>query len=42
MPRTSRKVHTSSTFALRWGEQRYEVAGADEHDYQQVDAATWI
>jgi hypothetical protein len=27
---------------IRWGEQRYEVAGADEHDYQYVDAATWI
>jgi hypothetical protein len=27
---------------VRWGEQRYEVAGADEHDYQYVDAATWI
>jgi hypothetical protein len=27
---------------IRWGEQRYELAGANEHDYQQVDAATWI
>ena len=27
---------------IKWGEQRYEVAGADEHDYQHVDAATWI
>jgi len=27
---------------IRWGEQRYEVAGAAEHDYQPVDAATWI
>jgi hypothetical protein len=27
---------------IRLGEQRYEVAGADEHDYQYVDAATWI
>ncbi|HEX3443371.1 MAG TPA: hypothetical protein VHS80_01540 [Chthoniobacterales bacterium] len=27
---------------IRWGEQRYEVARAGEHDYQQVDAATWI
>jgi hypothetical protein len=27
---------------IRWGEQRYEVAGADEHDYQYVDAVTWI
>jgi hypothetical protein len=26
---------------IRWGEQRYEVAGADQHDYQQVNAATW-
>jgi hypothetical protein len=27
---------------VRWGEQRYEVAGADENDYQYVDAVTWI
>jgi hypothetical protein len=27
---------------IRWGEQRYEVAGANEQDYQHVDAATWI
>jgi hypothetical protein len=27
---------------IRWGEQRYEVAGAAEHDYQPLDAATWI
>ena len=26
---------------IRLGEQRYEVAGADQHDYQQVNAATW-
>ena len=26
---------------IRWGEQRYEVAGANQHDYQQVNAATW-
>ncbi|MGA8657404.1 MAG: hypothetical protein WB586_14760 [Chthoniobacterales bacterium] len=27
---------------IRWGAQRYEVAGAAEHDYNPVDAATWI
>ena len=32
-----RKFH----ICIRWGEQRYEVAGADQHDYQQVNAATW-
>ena len=26
---------------IRLGEPRYEVAGADQHDYQQVNAATW-
>ena len=26
---------------IRWGEQRYEIAAADQHEYQQVDAATW-
>ena len=26
---------------VRLGEQRYEVAGADQHDYEQVTAATW-
>ena len=26
---------------IKWGELRYEVAGADQHDYQQVNAATW-
>ena len=26
---------------IRSGEQRYEVAGAEQHDYQQVNAATW-
>jgi hypothetical protein len=26
---------------IRWGEPWYEVAGADQHDYQQVNAATW-
>jgi hypothetical protein len=41
MPRMSRRVHISSTFAFRWGEQRYEIAAADQHEYQQVDAATW-
>jgi hypothetical protein len=26
---------------IRWGEQRYEIAAADQHEYLQVDAATW-
>ena len=26
---------------IRLGEPRYEAAGADQHDYQQVNAATW-
>ena len=26
---------------VRLGEQRYEVARADQHDYEQVTAATW-
>jgi len=26
---------------IRWGEQQYEIAAADQHEYQQVDAATW-
>jgi hypothetical protein len=26
---------------IRWREPWYEVAGADQHDYQQVNAATW-
>jgi hypothetical protein len=26
---------------IRLGAQRYEVAGADQHDYEQVTAATW-
>ena len=26
---------------IKWGEQRYEIAAADQHEYLQVDAATW-
>jgi hypothetical protein len=26
---------------IRWGEQRYEIAAPDQHEYQQVHAATW-
>src|ERR1700745_2912673 len=26
---------------IRWGEQRYVIAATEQHEYLQVDAATW-
>src|ERR1700720_3946410 len=31
----------SHKFYIRLGAERYEVAGADQHDYEQVTAAPW-